>query len=144
MGFTVGEDSCVYDKHIYIARDDTFQTMLNAWEHNLVLEEIGKGAYAWLWNLDRMPCFSQCPLSERRKILPIYPDLLTVEKDGQDYSYSILETYDPSWTDNVAKPVGLAEFVDKYQFTYKRIQFIRKKMGADRKELGYGEGASVE
>ena len=37
----------------------------------------------------------------------------------------------------MAKAVGLAEFADKHQFTYNRIQLIRKKMGADRKEHFY-------
>ena len=67
----------------------------------------------------------------------MYPDLLIVEKDGEDYSYSILEPHDPSRTDNVPKAVGLAEFADKHQFIYNRIQLIRKKMGADHKEHFY-------
>ena len=137
VGFTVGEDSRAYDKHIYIAQDGTFQTTLNAWEHDLLLEEIGKGAYAWLRNLDRKPWSLCIPYRSAGKILPMYPDLLIVEKDSEDYSYSILEPHDPSRTDNVAKAVGLAEFADKHQFTYNRIQLIRKKMGADRKEHFY-------
>lgn len=137
VGFTVGEDSRAYDKHIYIAQDGTFQTTLNAWEHDLLLEEIGKGAYAWLRNLDRKPWSLCIPYRSAGKILPMYPDLLIVEKDGEDYSYSILEPHDPSRTDNVAKAVGLAEFADKHQFTYNRIQLIRKKVGADRKEHFY-------
>ena len=137
VGFTVGEDSRAYDKHIYIAQDGTFQTTLNAWEHDLLLEEIGKGAYAWLRNLDRKPWSLCIPYRSAGKILPMYPDLLIVEKDGEEYSYSILEPHDPSRTDNVAKAVGLAEFADKHQFTYNRIQLIRKKVGADRKEHFY-------
>lgn len=48
-----------------------------------------------------------------------------------------MEPHDPSRTDNVAKAVGLAEFAEKHQFTYHRIQLIRKKLGADHREHFY-------
>lgn len=137
VGFTVGDDSRAYDKHLYVAQDGTFRTTLNAWESALLLEEIGKGAYAWLRNLDRKPWSLCVPYRSAGKVLPMYPDLLIVEKNGDDYSYSILEPHDPSRADNVAKAVGLAEFADKHQFTYNRIQLIRRKTGADRKEHFY-------
>ena len=137
VGFTVGEDSRAYDKHIYTAEDRTFQATLNAWEHDLLMEEINNGAYAWLRNLDRKPWSLCIPYKSAGKVLPMYPDLLIVEKDGEDYSYSILEPHDPSRTDNVAKAVGLAEFAEKHQFTYNRIQLIRKKIGADHREHFY-------
>ena len=62
---------------------------------------------------------------------------MIVEKNGEDYLYSILEPHDPSRNDNVPKAAGLADFADKHQFVYNRIQLIRKKMGADHKEHFY-------
>ena len=137
VGFTIGEDSRAYDKHIYIGQDGVFKTTLNAWEHGVLLEEMQNGAYAWLRNLDRKPWSLCVPYRSAGKVLPMFPDLLIVEKDSENYSYSILEPHDPSRTDNVPKAVGLAEFADKHQFTYNRIQLIRKKMGADHKEHFY-------
>ena len=134
VNFTVGEDSRSYEKHIYIAQDGTFQTTLNAWENDLLMEELNRGAYAWLRNLDRKPWSLCIPYRSAGKVLPLYPDLLIVEKNGEDYSYSILEPHDPSRNDNVPKAVGLAEFADKHQFIFNRIQLIRKMTGADHKE----------
>lgn len=137
VSFTVGEDSRAYEKHLYIGQDGIFKATLNAWEHDLLLEEIAKGAYAWLRNLDRKQWSLCIPYRNAGKVIPMYPDLMIVEKDGEDFSYSILEPHDPSRTDNVPKAIGLAEFADKHQFTYNRIQLIRKKMGADHKEHFY-------
>ena len=137
VGFTVGEDSRAYDKHLYIGEDDVFKTTLNSWEQGVLFEEMQNGAYAWLRNLDRKPWSLCVPYRISGKTLPMFPDLLIVEKNGEDYLYSILEPHDPSRNDNVPKAVGLADFADKHQFVYNRIQLIRKKMGADHKEHFY-------
>ena len=137
IAFTVSADSRTYDKHLYIAQDGIFKTTLRTWENDLLLEELDKGAYAWLRNLDRKPWSLCIPYRNAGQVLPMYPDLLIVEKNGEDYAYSILEPHDPSRTDNVAKAVGLAEFAEKHQFIYNRIQLIRKKTGADHKEHFY-------
>lgn len=137
VGFSVGADSRPYEKHLYVGKDGTFATTLNTWEHELLQEEIENGAYAWLRNLDRKPWSLCIPYRQGGKIHPMYPDMLIVEKTGDEFAYSILEPHDPSRTDNVAKAVGLAEFAEKHQFTYHRIQLIRKKLGADHKEHFY-------
>ena len=67
------------------------------------------------------------PYRQGGKIHPMYPDMLIVEKTGDEFAYSILEPHDPSRTDNVAKTVGLAEFAEKHQLIYHCLQLIRKK-----------------
>jgi type III restriction enzyme len=137
VNFTLNTDCADYRNHLYVSTDGSFKTYLNAWERELILEELKNGAYAWLRNLDRKSWSLEIPYQDGDTIRPMYPDMLVVNKTGGEFKFSILEPHDPSRTDNVKKAKGLAEFAEKHHSVYDRIQLIRKRIGADRREHLY-------
>ncbi|MCL1894268.1 MAG: DEAD/DEAH box helicase family protein [Holophagaceae bacterium] len=138
IGFTINADSREYQKHLYVSTENTFKTTLNDWESGLIKEELKKpSTYAWLRNLDRKHWSLAIPYQDGDVIRPMYPDMVVVSKIDGEFKFSILEPHDASRADNVKKVRGMAEFAEKHQGVYDRIQLIRKMTGADRKEHYY-------
>jgi len=135
--FSLNANCVEYKNHLYVSRDGSFTTNLSTWEDELIKEELKNGAYAWLRNLDRKNWSLEIPYLDGDTIRPMYPDMLIVNKTDSGFKFSILEPHNPNLDDNVKKAKGLAEFAKKHLAVYDRIQLIRKKMGADRREHFY-------
>ena len=66
----------------------------------------------------------------------MFPDMLIVRRDGNDFRFDILEPHDASLADNLEKAKGLASFAEKHGDVFGRIQLIRKsKNGFARLDL---------
>ena len=64
------------------------------------------------------------------KVVPMFPDLVVVQKNGDDFVIDILEPHRPDLDDNFEKAVGLAKFAEKHGALFGRIQLIRKLTSA--------------
>ncbi|MBS1248253.1 MAG: hypothetical protein H6R48_1042 [Proteobacteria bacterium] len=65
---------------------------------------------------------------------PLFPDLLIVRQDGDNFHFDILEPHDPSLADNFEKAAGLARFAERHGHLFDRIQLIRKQASPTRGE----------
>lgn len=131
-------DAPIYEKHLYLEDDGKFRADLGTWEREVLLEELNdKAVVGWLRNVDRKPWSLEIPYRDGATSKPMFPDLLVVRKDKDDYRFDILEPHDSSLGDNYLKAVGLAEFGEKHGYLFDRIQMIRKKRGADGKDKFY-------
>jgi type III restriction enzyme len=138
IDFFVSSDAQVYESHLYITADGgDFKVSMNDWESGLIKEELANGAVAWLRNLDRKKWSLEIPYEVGGVKTSMFPDLLVVRADANGYVFDVLEPHDPSRNDNIPKAVGLAKFAEKHGAEFGRIQLIRKKKGADRREHFY-------
>ncbi len=132
IDFTLGEHTETYDRHLFIPVDGTdFRVSLNSWESNLMNEELGNGAVAWLRNLDRKKWSLAIPYEVSGVTKSMYPDLVIVRSGSHGYLVDVLEPHDPSRKDNYPKAVGLAKFAEKHGERFGRIQLIREQRGPD-------------
>lgn len=131
VDFSTSADAAVYEKHLFIENNGRFKTTLNAWESEVLSEELTRGAVAWLRNLDRKLWSLEVPYEKAGVVAPMYPDLIVVRKDEHGYVFDILEPHDPSRSDNCEKAKGLAKFAENHWATFGRIQLIRKIKGPD-------------
>jgi type III restriction enzyme len=69
-------------------------------------------------------------------VMPMYPDFLTVRRDGAGLVVDILEPHSPSLTDSYAKAKGLAQFAAKHAMSFGRIEMIRV-VGKEIKRLDF-------
>jgi len=134
IDFTLGIEPKAYEKHLYIPAEGKFKASLNNWESELINEELSNGAFAWLRNLDRKIWSLEIPYESNGIATPMYPDLIIVRTNKKGYIFDVLEPHDPSRNDNVPKAVGMAKFAEKHSDDFGRIQLIRKKKGADKRE----------
>lgn len=118
----------LWDKHMYVEKDGQFRANLGSWESGVLLEELEKSeVVGWLRNLDRKQWSLEIPYESGGKILPMFPDLVIVRKNGDETVVDILEPHDPSLSDNFEKAVGMAKFAEKHGHLFGRIQLIRKQ-----------------
>jgi type III restriction enzyme len=120
--------SPTWELHLCIEDDGTFRTDLGTWEADVLAEELKrKEMVGWLRNLDRKIWSLEIPYRSSGTIKPMFPDMLIVRRDGDEFRFDILEPHDPSRADNVDKAQGLADFAEKHGSLFKRIQLIRKQ-----------------
>jgi type III restriction enzyme len=121
--------------HLYLPQDGSdFKVELGEWERGVVLEEIERGAAAWLRNLDRKKWSLEIPYEFAGASAPMFPDLLVVRAVAHKHVFDILEPHDPSRNDDVPKAIGFAKFAEKHPDRFRRIELIRKERSADRRE----------
>lgn len=138
IAFNCSADSIMYTKHLFCNEDGTCRIDLNKWEHDVILEELGRDDFiAWLRNLDRKNWSIEIPYKVSGINKSMFPDLMVVRKDKHGYIFDILEPHDSSRSDNYPKAKGLAEFAKKHSGAYGRIQLIRKMRGNDGAEHYY-------
>ena len=137
IDFSISENSSTFEKHLYCKDDETFLTILNAWESGVVEEELQNGAVCWLRNIDRKKWSLEIPYEVSGVTTSMFPDLVVVRADAQGYVFDILEPHDPSRKDNYPKAVGLAKFAEKHWALFGRIQLIRQKRGLDGRDHFY-------
>ncbi|EKU42045.1 type iii restriction enzyme, res subunit [Lysinibacillus fusiformis ZB2] len=120
--------------HLFVDNDNEFKVNLENWEYELIQEELSNGIVAWLRNLDRKAWSLEIPYEKGGVTFSMFPDLVVVRQDEDNYIFDILEPHDPSRRDNFEKAVGLAKFAEKHWDVFGRIQLIRKYKGNDGKE----------
>lgn len=138
IDFSVGDNSEIFDKHLYINADCHMKTYLNPWEKCVLREEMNNGAVCWLRNLDRKPWSLSIPYESNGVATPMFPDLVIVRADAHGYVFDILEPHDSSRKDNYPKAVGLAKFAEKHWDVFGRIELIREMRGPDGQMHFYG------
>lgn len=120
--------SPMWELHLFIEDDGAFRTDLGSWEAGVLAEELKREeVVAWLRNLDRKAWSLEIPYQSAGIARPMFPDMLIVRRDGDDYRFDILEPHDPSLADNLEKAHGLANFAEKHGDVFDRIQLIRKQ-----------------
>jgi len=125
-------DAPTFEKHLYLEEDGSFRANLGTWEKGVLEEELqNPSVVAWLRNVDRQNWSLEIPYEFGGEIKPMFPDLLIVRQDDQQYCFDILEPHDPSLNDNAAKAKGLAQLAEKHWQLFDRIQLIRKQTGPD-------------
>lgn len=138
IDFRRSPDAPFFDRHLYVDENGKFQADLVAWEQGVLAEELSNPAViAWLRNDDRKPWSLEIPYRDAGAIKPMFPDLVIVRQISGGFRFDILEPHDSSRKDNAAKAVGLAEFAEKHQYLFDRVQLIRKKRGPDGKDSYY-------
>lgn len=137
IDFNESSDSEAFDGHLFLKEDGGFQASLNPWEKDVLAEELGKGAVAWLRNLPRKGWSLEIPYKSNGVNTPMFPDLIIVRRDQHGFVFDILEPHDPSRTDNYPKAVGLAEFANLHWNRFGRVQLIRKQRGPDGQDHFY-------
>ncbi len=127
-----------YDLHLYLEEGGTFKADLGTWEREVLQEELNNPAVkGWLRNCDRKPWSLEIPYAVAGEIKPMFPDLVIVRQEGEDFVVDILEPHDPSLADNCDKARGLAEFAKKHGHQFGRIELIRKLRSAAGTEQYY-------
>jgi type III restriction enzyme len=140
ISFRRRPDAPLFDKHLYVDEANAFRAELGSWEAGVLTEELADPAViGWLRNVDRQPWSLEIPYKDGGAIKPMFPDMVIIRQDGDALRFDILEPHDPSLRDNVAKAVGLAEFVENHPFLFDRVQLIRKQKGADGQEHFFDE-----
>lgn len=115
-----------YSRHLYVDAAGHFMAVLNTWEHPVIESEIAdKNVVGWLRNVPRKPWSLSLPYEMGGVVMPMYPDFLTVRRDGAGLVVDILEPHSPSLTDSYAKAKGLAQFAAKHAMSFGRIEMIR-------------------
>lgn len=121
-----------YDRHLFLEDDGKFRADLGTWEQGILQEELADpSVIGWLRNLDRKSWSLEIPYEEAGNVKPMFPDLLIVRRDAEEFLFDILEPHDPSLKDNAAKVMGLAKFAERHWNVFDRIQLIRKQKGTD-------------
>jgi type III restriction enzyme len=138
IAFRRSSNAATFERHLYVEEDNTFRANLGSWEKGVLEEELTDvDVVAWLRNVDRQRWSLEVPYRTGGQVKPMFPDLVIVRKDAKGFVFDILEPHDPSLKDNAAKAVGLAEFAEKYDGLFGRIQLIRKKQAPDGEEHYY-------
>lgn len=115
-----------YSRHLYVDAAGDYTAVLNTWEHPVIEAEIAdKNVVGWLRNVPRKPWALSLPYEMGGVVMPMFPDFLTVRRDGAGLVVDILEPHSPSLTDSYAKAKGLAQFAAKHAMSFGRIEMIR-------------------
>jgi type III restriction enzyme len=126
-----------YSRHLYVDAAGHYTAVLNTWEHPVIEAEIAdKNVVGWLRNVPRKPWALSLPYEMGGVVMPMYPDFLTVRRDGAGLVVDILEPHSPSLTDSYAKAKGLAQFAAKHAMSFGRIEMIRV-VGKEIKRLDF-------
>ncbi len=135
IDFNINPNTAVkLDKHLYLDKSNEFKVNLENWEYELIQEELSNGIVTWLRNLDRKAWSLEIPYEKGGITFSMFPDLIVVRNDVDNYIFDILEPHDPSRSDNFEKAIGLAKFAEKHWNIFGRIQLIRKYKAKDGKE----------
>lgn len=138
IDFRRSPDAPFFNKHLYVDEGGQFQTDLGTWERDVLAEELSNHTVvAWLRNVDRKPWSLEIPYRDSGTYKPMFPDLIIVRQVDGRFRFDILEPHDPTRDDNAAKAVGLAEFAEKHQYLFGRVQLIRKQRAPDGKDRYY-------
>lgn len=117
----------LWERHLYIEIEGQFRADLGSWEAGVLREELADASVVgWLRNVDRKPWSLEIPYDTGGDTRPMFPDLVVVRKNGDDFTIDILEPHDPSLADNFEKAIGLARFAERHGHLFGRIQLIRK------------------
>lgn len=128
-----------YSRHMYVDAAGHYTAVLNTWEHPVIEAEIADmNVIGWLRNVPRKPWALSLPYEMGGVVMPMYPDFLTVRRDGAGLVVDILEPHSPSLTDSYAKAKGLAQFAAKHAMSFGRIEMIRV-VGQEIKRLDFLE-----
>lgn len=126
-----------YSRHLYVDAAGHYTAVLNTWEHPVIEAEIAdKNVVGWLRNVPRKPWALSLPYEMGGVVMPMFPDFLTVRRDGAGLVVDILEPHSPSLTDSYAKAKGLAQFAAKHAMSFGRIEMIRV-VGKEIKRLDF-------
>lgn len=132
LGFKRSKKAPMYDRHLYVEDGGVFRADLAGWESGVINEELANpSVIGWLRNVERKPWALQIPYRVAGSVKPMYPDFLVVRESEDGYLFDILEPHDSTRDDNHSKAVGLAEFTDRHEDLFDRVQLIREAQGSD-------------
>jgi type III restriction enzyme len=138
IGFRRTPNAPLHEKHLYLEADNSFRADLSSWEAGVLAEELADPTVVgWLRNVDRQRWSLEIPYEDGGIVKPMFPDMVIVRQDGDDFRFDILEPHDSSLRDNAAKAVGLAKFVESHPYSFDRVQLIRRRRGPDGQEHYY-------
>jgi type III restriction enzyme len=125
----VRKETPLWDGHLFVNDAGMFGAKLNAWEENVLREEMKRPAFAgWLRNIPKKPWALCVPYGQGRA-KPLYPDLLVFRREGGRIRVDILDPHDDSRGDAAEKAAGLANFGRKHAGAFGRIEAIRVEQG---------------
>lgn len=126
---SVGTDGFApYNKHLFLDSDGAYRSNLNTWERDTIAAEIDRAdVVGWLRNYDRKQWALSLPYDDGASVLPMYPDFLSVRREGAAMIVDILEPHRPDLDDNWKKARGLARYAKDHYMELGRIELIRVK-----------------
>jgi type III restriction enzyme len=120
-----------WDRHLYVEENGKFRTELRPWEAGVLARELARSdVVGWLRNVDRQSWSLEIPYESGGNVVPMFPDLIVVRKQGKEYVFDILEPHNPSLGDNFEKAVGFAKFAEQHGALFGRIEMLRAATGA--------------
>lgn len=127
----------LYSDHLFVDDSGTVMIKLNGWEKKVIEEEEKQDDFVcWLRNPSKGSWALRMPYEMDGEKRPMFPDFLIIRKDGPDYVVDILEPHNPSYSDNLGKAKGLAEYA-RQNPGVGRIQLIRVEKDSTGKERPY-------
>lgn len=117
----------LFNNHLYLNRQGFARIKLNSWELDIIREEEKRDDFVyWFRNPSRKPSSLTIPYYDGKNSKPMYPDFLIIRKDPDlDYIIDILEPHSPTYSDNLPKAKGMADYANNNP-GIGRIQLIRK------------------
>ena len=116
-----------YFRHLFAdAKTGLAHFKLNNWEDGVIQEEAKRDDFVcWIRNPSRGSWALCIPYEMNGETKATYPDFIIIRKDAESgYIIDILEPHDPSFSDNLAKAKGFAEYA-RCNPEIGRIQLIR-------------------
>lgn len=118
-----------YENHLLTDENGKAYFKLDEWEQNALDAEMGKeGFECWIRNLPRRPWSLCIKYEDTEGIHPLYPDLIVVRKESDEYKLIILEPHWDTDKDNYPKAKGMLAY-SKLNERVSRIELIRKVDG---------------
>ena len=118
-----------YENHLLVGEDGKAYFKLDEWEQDALDAEMAKeGFVCWIRNLPRKPWSLCIKYEDTDGIHPLYPDIIVVRKESDEYKLVILEPHWETDKDNYPKAKGMLAYSKENELV-SRIELIRKVDG---------------
>lgn len=118
-----------YENHLLLNEGGRAYFKLDEWEQDALDAEMAKeGFVCWIRNLPRKPWSLCIKYEDTDGIHPLYPDIIVVRKESDEYKLVILEPHWETDKDNYPKAKGMLAY-SKENEPVSRIELIRKVDG---------------
>ena len=118
-----------YENHLLVGEDGKAYFKLDEWEQDALDAEMAKeGFVCWIRNLPRKPWSLCIKYEDTDGIHPLYPDIIVVRKESDEYKLVILEPHWETDKDYYPKAKGMLAYSKENELV-SRIELIRKVDG---------------